>query len=232
MGRRAIEWFYRQVHGLDLTLNGILGTASWSCIDDEALLKKTRPWLAEECGTSIRTLERHEPTLAKLELLVRTEEGHYRLPSFWKFDRQNGGPPRQIVRQFVRQNGGAQEEGFLRRELIQGTSNSTSSQTLGPDDDELKIQKIAKRYAIPEAEAYVVFYTGLIRHCELGDGGPIRSVEFFANVITEIGEDLSKGGTRSTEYLAYLKVRADRVRRRRRMEIEAEEVCENETRVR
>jgi len=102
MGRRAMDWwFYAYTTILDDGLQSIMGRAAAHCIDDKAFLGKSQRWLAEKAGTSVRSLERHEPTLAKLELLVRGDRG-YRLPLFFAYDRQNGGATRQIDRQ----NGG------------------------------------------------------------------------------------------------------------------------------
>ena len=92
MGVRAIEWwFYKYATSLDSPLQAIMSRAVAHCLDDEALLRKSRVWLAEKAGTSTRSMERHEPTLKDLGLLVRGDDG-YRLPLFFEFDRQNGGP--------------------------------------------------------------------------------------------------------------------------------------------
>lgn len=111
MGFHAAQWMAQQ-SGLSIAQQAILWRASWSSDDETGWLAKSEAWLGEKCGLSRRSLERHLPQLAKLELLVRGDRG-FRLPRYLAEYRQIGGSDRQFVRQNVRQFGGAQEEGFL-----------------------------------------------------------------------------------------------------------------------
>jgi hypothetical protein len=80
-----------------------MSRASWSCRYETAFLDRPKEWLALKCAVKPRSLERHLPQLAKLELLVWNGSG-FRLPRFYEFNRQIGGE--------VRQNGGAYKEGM------------------------------------------------------------------------------------------------------------------------
>jgi hypothetical protein len=71
-----------------------MSRASWSCLDETAFLDRPKEWLQLKCAVKPRSLERHLPQLAKLELLVWTGSG-FRLPRFYDFNRQIGGPARQ-----------------------------------------------------------------------------------------------------------------------------------------
>ena len=110
MGFLAAQYFFaHQPEGSPMAQICIMVRASWSCRDDTAFLDRPKEWLALKCAVKPRSLERHLLQLAKLELLVWNGSG-FRLPRFYEFNRQIGGQVRQIVRQNVRQIGGAYKE--------------------------------------------------------------------------------------------------------------------------
>jgi len=112
MGFLAAQYFFApQPEGLPTAQICIMSRASWSCRDETAFLDRPKEWLALKCAVKPRSLERHLPQLAKLKLLVWNGSG-FRLPRFYEFNRQIGGQVRQIVRQNVRQIGGAYKEGM------------------------------------------------------------------------------------------------------------------------
>lgn len=118
MGFYAMRWWrWERQGGLVTAQICIMWEACYSCLDTTAWLGRPeiedpKSWLGDKTRLSLRSLERHLPQLAKLELLV-PGEGGFRLPRFYEFHRQNGGRDRQIDRQFVRQNGGALKEGLF-----------------------------------------------------------------------------------------------------------------------
>jgi len=76
----------------------IMQRDAWSCFDDTAFLKPpgvrdVKWWLGSKCDLKPRSMERHLPQLARLDLLV-WGDGGFRLPRFYQFHRQNGGPDR------------------------------------------------------------------------------------------------------------------------------------------
>lgn len=83
MGFSASQWAHRRenTRGLDSTQRLILWAAAWSCIDTTGWLACGRGWIAETCGLSARSLDRHLPQLAKLQLLVPGDAG-FRLSAF------------------------------------------------------------------------------------------------------------------------------------------------------
>lgn len=111
MGFQATQWVSRLPGKLKPPQYAILWRVAWSCLDDTGFLPRSNAWLAEKCGMSERSLERHLPQLAKLNLVIRGDNG-FRLPRFVGEFRQIGGGDRQSVRQTVRQNGGAYKERF------------------------------------------------------------------------------------------------------------------------
>jgi len=210
VGFLAAQWFARQ-SGLAVTQQAIMWRASWSCQDDTGWLPRSNAWLAERCALSERSLERHLPQLRKLEFLVKGDGG-FRLPRFVADHRQIGGKNRQFVRQNVRQIGGAQEEGFSgnigKKILI-----PSSSRESGTDGDGAQIRAIAVRYGVTEDVAAAALYTGEVRHFASGAVDPIRSVEFFAEVVADLQRQSAQGGRINGEYLAYLRSKAAKARK-------------------
>src|SRR2546428_865797 len=88
MGIAAAQWF-RQYRPRNLVTAQIciMWEACWSCLDDTAFLHQSKSWLETKCALSRRSLERHLPQLAKIELL-REGYGGFRLPAFWVHHRQ------------------------------------------------------------------------------------------------------------------------------------------------
>ena len=82
----AAQYFFaHQPEGLPTAQICIMSRASWSCRDDTAFLDRPKEWLALKCAVKPRSLERHLPQLAKLELLVWNGSG-FRLPRFYEFN--------------------------------------------------------------------------------------------------------------------------------------------------
>jgi len=91
MGFRAAQWWRNErPKGLETAQICIMWESCYSCLDDTAFLERERAWLMEKCNLSLRSLERHLPQLAKLQLLV-AGDGGFRLPLFYEYTRQFGG---------------------------------------------------------------------------------------------------------------------------------------------
>ncbi len=176
--------------------------ATYSCDDYTALLPFGIGWLIEKTEMGQRTLERHLPRLARIELLV-AGDGGFRLPQFYMHHRQNGGS----VRQNVRQNGGAYKEGNLGKDKMENL-NLTSSLFQPSDDDAAAIREIQEQTGTAPEIAEGAFYLGIHRHYGSSNrSDPIRSVSFFVPIVKELERDANFLGA-GPMYRQYLRHKA------------------------
>lgn len=121
MGFRALQWWrQRRPRGLDTTQICMMWEACYSCLDDTAHLDASVPWFMEKCGMGERSVKRHLPRLATLELLVRGDQG-FRLPLFFAYECQFGPSAGCQVGANLAQERKEPKERIMRKEDLEGT---------------------------------------------------------------------------------------------------------------
>jgi DNA-binding transcriptional ArsR family regulator len=214
MGWEATRWANRAsiVASLDATKRGILWAAAPYVIDETGWLPRPVFWLAKHSGLSKRTLERHLPPLAKLEYLVRGDEG-FRLPAYLR-DRQIGGGVRQIAEK-EKERTKEKEKGNTEITYYQESSNPERKPTIHVNT----LAVLALFEALPhtcgsstkadqdEAEHWLAegcclnsiaaaMIIGLSRH--IASGGkdatpePVQALRFFRQIVREFRESNPK----------------------------------------